>query len=92
MNTARVRILLERCCVFNSSVKAQDSIPIFKDPMDLARQHSLDSCAVDAAHMLGIAAKGEESFRWNEKAVRRAEASGDERACKWLGPLYSNTG
>jgi len=92
MRTARVRSLLERGRVFNSSGKPQDSIPIFKEAMDRARQSGLDFYAVDAAHMLGIAAKGDESLHWSEEAMRIAESSQDERARKWLGALYNNTG
>jgi len=90
--TARVRSLLERGRVLNSSKKSEESIRYFEDALKLAENAGLEFYAVDAAHMLGIAAKGEESLRWNEEAIRMSEAAGDPRARRWLGPLYNNTG
>jgi len=92
MQTARVRSLLERGRVLNSSKKSEESIRYFEDALKFAENAGLEFYAVDAAHMLGIAAKGEESLRWNEEAIRMSEAAGDPRARRWLGPLYNNTG
>src|SRR5262245_19161044 len=47
MKTARVRSLLERGRVLNSSGKAADSAPIFKQALDLGREAGLDFHAVD---------------------------------------------
>ena len=41
--------------------------------------------AVDAAHMLGIAAPQDEQLEWNLKALELAEAAQDERARGWRG-------
>ena len=90
--TAKVRFLLERGRVLNSSGKPQESVPHFKQALELAQEAGLEFYAVDAAHMLGIAEKGEESLRWNEQAIRLAEAARDPKARRWLGPLYNNTG
>ena len=92
MKTARVRSLLERGRGLNSSKKPEESIRYFKDAMTLAVDAGLEFYAVDAVHMLGIAAKGDESLRWNEEAIRMSEAAKDPRARRWLGPLYNNTG
>jgi tetratricopeptide (TPR) repeat protein len=92
MKTARVRSLLERGRGLNSSKKSEESIRYFKDAMKLAVDAGLEFYAVDAVHMLGIAAKGDESLRWNEEAIRMSEAAKDPRARRWLGPLYNNTG
>jgi tetratricopeptide (TPR) repeat protein len=92
MKTARVRSLLERGRSLNSSGKPEESIQYFKDALKLAEDMSLEFYAVDAAHMLGIVAKGEESLRWNEEAIRMSETAKDSRARRWLGPLYNNTG
>ena len=54
----------------NSAGKPEESIQYFKDALKLAEDTGLEFYAVDAAHMLGIAAKGEESLRWNEEAIR----------------------
>ena len=92
MNVARVRSRLERGRVFNSSGKATESIPVFKDALRLAQESGLENYAIDAAHMLGIAEKGKESLNWNLEAIRLAEAAKDPKARRWLGPLYNNTG
>src|SRR4029453_11412829 len=92
MKVARVRSRLERGRVFNSSGKAKESIPIFRDALLLAQESGLENYAIDAAHMLGIAEKGQESLKWNLEAIRLAEAAKDPEARRWLGPLYNNTG
>jgi tetratricopeptide (TPR) repeat protein len=91
MTTARVRSLLERGRVLNSSNKAADSVPFFSQALKLAQQSGLENYAVDAAHMLGIATKAEESLHWNKLAIEMAEAAKDPKARRWRGPLYNNT-
>ena len=91
MKTARVRSFLERGRVFNSSGRPQESVPIFTQALQSAQESVLEYYAVDAAHMLGIATKGKESLRWNQEAIRLAEAARDPKARRWLGPLYNNT-
>src|SRR5436309_5869277 len=68
MKTARVRSLLERGRVFNSSGKPETSLSFFNDALRLAQDAGLEFYAVDAAHMLGIAAKDSESLKWNAEA------------------------
>ena len=92
MKTAKVRSRLERGRVLNSSGKAKDSVPVFIEALRLAQESGLENYAVDAAHMLGIAEKGQEALRWNKEAILLAEAAKDPRARRWLGPLYNNTG
>lgn len=92
MKVAKIRSLLERGRVFNSSGKAKESIPIFKDALRGAQESGLENYAIDAAHMLGIAEKGQEALNWNLEAIRLAEAAKDPKARRWLGPLYNNTG
>ena len=92
MKTAKVRSLLERGRVFNSSGKAKESIPTFKEALRVAQESGLENYAIDAVHMLGIAEKGQESLNWNLEAIRLAEAAKDPKARRWLGPLYNNTG
>jgi len=92
MKTAKVRSRLERGRVLNSSRKSEASLPVFRDALQLAQESGLEYYAVDAAHMLGIAAKGKESLNWNEEAIRLAEAAKDLKTRRWLGPLYNNTG
>jgi tetratricopeptide (TPR) repeat protein len=92
MKTAKVRSVLERGRLLNSSKKAEESIPVFIEALRLAQESAIENYAVDAAHMLGIATKGKESIRWNVEAMRLAEAATDPKAKRWLGPLYNNTG
>ena len=52
-----------------------------------------DGYAVDAAHMLAIAAATPaETIRWNERALALAQASADERAQRWQASLLNNLG
>ena len=88
----RVRYLLERGRVFNSSGKPKVARPFFQQAFDLARELNEDFYAVDALHMLGIVAPPEQSLALNLKAIHLAETSPDEKARDWLGSLYNNTG
>lgn len=88
----RVRYLLERGRVFNSSGNEDVARPLFQDAMDLAVKIKDDFDAVDAAHMLAIVEEGEKSLQWNLKALDLAENSKEERAQKWKGSLYNNLG
>lgn len=89
---ARVRLLLERGRVLNSSKRGEESKPLFLEAWDLARETGAGGLAVDAAHMLGIVERGDASVAWNEKAIAYAEASNDPKARRWLGSLYNNLG
>jgi tetratricopeptide (TPR) repeat protein len=90
--TARVRYLLERGRVFNSSKEAEKARSLFLEAWELAKQLGEDFHAVDAAHMMGIIEPPEEALAWNQKAIEFAEQSTDERAQGWLGSLYNNVG
>ena len=91
-NRARVRYLLERGRTFNSSNKQSEAVPLFLEASQLASDSGLDFFAVDALHMLGIAAPASERMNWNLKAVALAEKSPDPKANNWLGSLYNNIG
>jgi tetratricopeptide (TPR) repeat protein len=88
----RVRYLLERGRVFNSSRRPAEGVPLFAAALELAQAHGEDFHAVDAAHMLGIAAPAEERLGWNLRALALAEASAQPRAQDWRGSLYNNIG
>ncbi len=92
LQTARVRYLLERGRVFNSSGKPNQARPMFLEVWELAQVVHEDFYAVDAAHMLAIASPSDEQMAWNLKAVALAESSPQPRAQKWLGSLYNNIG
>jgi tetratricopeptide (TPR) repeat protein len=91
-DTARVRYLLERGRVFNSSRKTDDARTLFLEALDLALKSKEEPYAVDAAHMMAIVEPPEKQLQWNLKALGLAEDSQDEKARKWKGSLYNNIG
>jgi tetratricopeptide (TPR) repeat protein len=88
----KVRYLLERGRVHNSSGKVDNARPLFLVAFDLALKSKEDPYAVDAAHMMAIVEPTEKQLEWNLKALDLAEGSADERARKWKGSLYNNIG
>jgi tetratricopeptide (TPR) repeat protein len=92
LQTARVRYLLERGRVFNSSGNPDQARPLFLQAWELAQTAHEDAYAVDAAHMLAIVSPSDEQMQWNLKAVALAESSSQPRARRWLGSLYNNIG
>ena len=91
----RVRYLLERGRVQNSSGNPADAVPLFKKAVDVAAKDALpgaDFYRVDALHMLGIAAPADERLRWNLEAFAVADASNDARARGWRASLLNNIG
>jgi len=88
----KVRYLLERGRVFNSSGSPDEARPFFEQALDFATQISEDFYAVDAIHMLAIVAPPASSLDLNLRAIQKAESSGQEKARNWLGSLYNNTG
>ena len=89
---ARVRYLLERGRVFNSSKHPDEARPFFEQALTMAQELKADFYAVDAAHMLAIIADPASSLDLNLRAIQMAESSADEKARGWLGSLYNNTG
>ncbi|MBZ0307974.1 MAG: tetratricopeptide repeat protein, partial [Anaerolineae bacterium] len=92
MKRPRIRYLLERGRVFNSSGMIDRARPLFMEAWGQAQQVSQDFYAVDAAHMLAIVEQGQAALDWNLKALGLAESSLQERARGWLGSLYNNIG
>jgi tetratricopeptide (TPR) repeat protein len=89
---AKVRYLLERGRVFNSSKNVVEARGFFADAWNLALACREDFYAIDAAHMLGISAATEQQLAWNLRALELAEQTSDDRAQKWLASLYNNIG
>jgi tetratricopeptide (TPR) repeat protein len=87
-----VRYLLERGRVLNSSHQPERAVPLFRTALDEAQAAGEDFLAIDAAHMLGIAAPPAEGLEWNLRAVAMTEATRDTRARRWLASLYNNIG
>ncbi len=92
LRRARVRYLLERGRVFNSSKHADEARPLFLEAWELGRACGEDYHAIDAAHMVAIVALPEESDAWNLKGLELAERTQDGRAKQWLGSLCNNMG
>ena len=89
---ARVRFLLERGRVANSSGAEGRGRDEFLEAWELARAAGEDALAVDAAHMLGIVEPPERAWSWNERATELARASADPRARRWVASLANNMG
>ena len=89
---ARVRYLLERGRVYNSSNQQEKAKPFFLEAWEFGTARGLDYYALDAAHMMAIAEPPERQLQWAERAMALAEKTEDARARRWLGPLYNNTG
>jgi tetratricopeptide (TPR) repeat protein len=92
MPVARLRSLLERGRVVNSSGQPEAARPFFERAWDLGREIPRHDLAVDAAHMVAITAPAGERQTWNERALAYAESCGDPEAERWLGSLYNNMG
>ena len=93
LSIARIRYLLERGRVLNSSRTADRGYTLFRGAWQLAQAAGVDFYAIDALHMLGIAAETvEEQLSWNLKALQLAELTLHERAQQWRGSLYNNIG
>ena len=92
MPLAKVRYFLERGRTFNSSKVYDKAKVLFLEAYKFSDENNFDRYTIDAAHMMGIVEKGEESLRWNEIALKHAENSTDKKAKAWLGSLYNNTG
>ncbi len=89
---ARVRYLLERGRVLNSSGHPKEARPLFEQAFDAAKKAREDRLAVDALHMIAIVAEPAEALEINLQAIAYAEKSDQPDAKKWLGSLYNNTG
>lgn len=88
----RVRYLLERGRVYNSSRQPKRAEPYFVEAWELASTAGEDILAIDAAHMLAISAPPEVSLEWNQRALELAMRSSAPRALHWRGSLCNNLG
>jgi tetratricopeptide (TPR) repeat protein len=91
-DTTRVRWLLERGRVFNSSKQPERARPLFLEAWELGRTSGDDGFAVDAAHMLAIVESPEKALDWNRQALELATTSADPQARRWAGSLHNNIG
>jgi tetratricopeptide (TPR) repeat protein len=91
-HVAKIRYLLERGRVFNSSGEKAKARPFFLEAQGLAKEVKEDYHAVDAAHMLAIIEPLEQQMHWHKVAIEICEQSNEERTRGWLGSLYNNLG
>ena len=88
----RIRYLLERGRVYNSSGHQDKARPLFMEAYELAQEKGEDYYAIDAVHMMQIVEPPDKQLTWALLAIDMTEKTADRRAKKWLGPLYNNTG
>jgi tetratricopeptide (TPR) repeat protein len=88
----RIRLLLERGRVWNSSGSPERARPLFLSAWDHARGAGEDALAVDAAHMVAIVEAGDEKLAWNVRALELAEGSEAPDARRWRASLLNNLG
>ncbi len=89
---ARLRALLERGRTFNSAGDKASARVLFEQAWQQGVKHEERYLAIDAAHMVAIAAPLEEQSRWHQLAMELAEHSQDKRVRGWLATLYNNQG
>lgn len=89
---ARAQYWIELGRVENSCGNGAAGMPHFARCMAMAQALGGEYLAVDAAHMLAIAAPLEAQPTYAEQALRLARASVDERARRWIGPITNNLG
>lgn len=88
---AGIRITLERGRVFHQADNAAAALPLFKQSFEQSSEKGFAFHAINAAHMVAIAANHvEDKIHWNRVAIEAAETTQDERARAWLGVLYNN--
>lgn len=88
----KIRYLLERGRVRNSSGQKPDAIPFFVQALEAAQSAGEEFLAIDAAHMLGIAEEPEQALQWNLQALQMARDAADPLAQNWKGSLLNNLG
>jgi tetratricopeptide (TPR) repeat protein len=88
----RVRVLLERGRVLNSSGDPAGARPLFDAAVEAATEAGLDFLAIDALHMAAIVAEPSEQDALNRHALALASAAADPRARQWRASLLNNMG
>ncbi len=81
---ARIRALLERGRTFNSAGDKANAKPLFEQAWQWGLKEKETYLAIDAAHMIAIAAPLKEQSRWHQLAMELAERSSDEKVRGWL--------
>ncbi len=90
--TGKIRFLLEKGRLLNSSDKREDAGSIFLQAYNYGTAQKLDFYTLDSIHMLAIVESPEKQLAWNLKAINIAANSDDMRCKSSLGTLYSKVG
>ena len=89
----RVRIDLERGRLRRSGGDPEAALPLFEAAFETALAIPHEFLAVDAAHMVAIAAPELETrLAWSNRGIDLAHASSDPEVTYWLGSLFNNVG
>ena len=89
----RARIDLERGRLRRSSGDAEAALPLFEAAFATALAIPHEFLAVDAAHMVAIAAPDFETrLAWTNRGIDLVRASSDPEVTSWLGSLFNNVG
>jgi tetratricopeptide (TPR) repeat protein len=93
---ARARLDIERGRALNSAGDPGRARPLFEQSFTEADSAGQAALAVDAAHMVAIAAGNDgdstDALAWNKRALAMAESSNDPEARKWRASLLNNLG
>jgi tetratricopeptide (TPR) repeat protein len=87
----RVRVLLERGRLRNSSGDTAAAIPLFDEAAEAAASADLLFLRVDALHMLAIADRENADF-WTDRALGALVGADDPRTLRWRVGLHNNRG
>lgn len=89
----RIRYLLERGRVYNTSGSPSRASPLFREAWERSKHLPAEGYyAVDAAHMLAFGGAPDEQIAWNQRALALAVARDDDRVRWWCPSLYNNLG
>jgi tetratricopeptide (TPR) repeat protein len=89
----RARIDLERGRLRRSGGDPGAALPLFQAAFETALDIPHEFLAVDAAHMVAIAAPDFETrLAWSNRGIELARASSDPEVTSWLGSLFNNVG
>jgi hypothetical protein len=87
-----IRVLMEKGRVLNSSGDQGGATPLFGEAFAAAAQADFEFLAIDALHMLAIAAPADAQDALNERALKLADTARDPRARQWRASLLNNMG
>lgn len=92
-SVVRARIDLERGRLRRSEGDPEAALPLFEAAFETALAIPHEFLAVDAAHMVAIAApKFDTRLAWSNRGIDLAQSSSDPEVTYWLGSLFNNVG